>query len=70
MPHPLTGPLLRWASGLRYPTRAKLVAGLFVINLFVPDPIPFVDEIALGLATLLLGNWRRKDTTPPPLPRA
>ncbi|HEY0335570.1 MAG TPA: DUF6116 family protein [Stenotrophomonas sp.] len=70
MPHLLTAPLLKWASRLRYPTLAKLVAALFVVNLFVPDPVPFVDELALGLATLLLGNWRRKDSLPPPLPGA
>lgn len=67
MPHPLTAPLLRWAGGLRYPTLAKVVAGLFVLNLFVPDPFPFVDEILLGMTTLLLANWRRKETAPPPL---
>ena len=69
MPHPLTAPLLRWASGLRFPTLAKLVAALFVLNVLVPDPFPFVDEIALGLATLLLSQWKRKEGTPPPLPR-
>ena len=32
---------------------------LFVIDLLVPDPLPFVDEIILGVTTLLLA--RRRD---------
>ena len=62
-------PVLQWARRLRYPTLFKLTAGLFVLTLFIPDPIPFVDELAFGLATLLLANWkRRKEPAPPALP--
>ena len=32
---------------------------LFVVDLLVPDPIPFVDEILLGILALLLGRWKR-----------
>lgn len=60
MPNPLTGPLLRWAEGLRFPRLATLTAGLFVLDLLIPDVIPFVDEILLGLATLLLTNLRSR----------
>ena len=67
MPSPMLLPFLQWARGLRFPTLFKITAALFAINLFVPDPVPFLDELAFGLATLLLANWkRRKD--PPPLP--
>ncbi len=58
MANPMLLPLLNWARKLRYPTLFKLTALVFVINLFVPDPIPFIDEIILGLGTLLLANWK------------
>ncbi len=67
MASPLLLPLLNWARKLRYPTLFKITAALFAITLFVPDPIPFVDEILLGLGTLLLANWKhRKAPIAPP----
>jgi hypothetical protein len=35
-----------------------VVGGLFVIDLFIPDPVPFLDEAFLGLLTLLLARWQ------------
>ena len=35
-----------------------LVGGLFILDLFIPDPIPAFDEIVLGLLTLLIARWR------------
>ncbi|CAM4285594.1 MAG: DUF6116 family protein [Stenotrophomonas indicatrix] len=68
MANPMLLPVLQWARRLRYPTLFKLTAGLFALTLFIPDPIPFVDELMLGLGTLLLANWKnRSATTPPPL---
>jgi hypothetical protein len=59
MANPLLLPLLNWARGLRYPTLFKLTAVAFAISVLVPfDPIPFIDEIVLGLGTLLLANWK------------
>ena len=37
-----------------------LVALLFVFDLFLPDPIPFVDEIFLGVLTLSLARWKQR----------
>ena len=70
MPSPLLAPLMEWARGLRFPTLFKVTAALLAINLVLPDPIPFVDELAFGLATLLLANWKRRTTPlqPPSLP--
>lgn len=48
----------RVAGRLRFPALFTLTAALFVVNLVVPDPIPFVDEILLGLVTLVLGAWK------------
>ena len=56
--------LLAFASRLRFPWLFALTAGLFLLDLLVPDAIPLVDELLLGLATLLLGSWRKR--RPPP----
>jgi len=54
-------PFLKWAGKLRHPTLFKLTAILFVINTLLPDPIPFIDEILLGLATLLFASWKNRN---------
>lgn len=51
----------RVAGRLRFPALFLLTAALFVVNLLVPDPLPFVDEILLGLVTLMLGAWKDRD---------
>ena len=58
------GLVTRFASGLRYPTLFGLVAALFVIDLLLPDLIPFIDEILLALGTLLLGSLRKRRASP------
>ena len=63
MPSPLLLPLLNWARKLRFPTLFKITAILFVLNIFILDPIPFVDEILLGLGALLLANWKDRKAT-------
>ena len=63
MASPLLLPLLNWARKLRFPTLFKITAVLFVVTLFVPDPIPLVDEILLGLGALLLANWKDRKAT-------
>lgn len=59
----LLAPFLRWAGRLRHPTLFKLTAAAFALSVVLsPDPIPFLDEIVLGLATLLFANWKdRRD---------
>lgn len=42
---------------------------LFILNLLIPDPIPFLDEILLLVVTILLSRWaktgeRIEDRTP------
>jgi hypothetical protein len=58
------GLVTRFAAGLRYPTLFGLVAALFVIDLIVPDLIPFIDEILLALGTLLLDALRKRRAPP------
>ncbi|MFT4180091.1 MAG: hypothetical protein QM612_11650 [Thermomonas sp.] len=60
MANPLILPLLNWARKLRFPVLFKLTAALFAVTLLLPDPIPFMDEILLGLGTLLLANWKNR----------
>ncbi|MDH4066435.1 MAG: hypothetical protein OEW19_18695 [Acidobacteriota bacterium] len=50
----------RWVSGLRFPQLFTFTAALFVIDFLVPDLIPFLDEILLAAATLLLANLKSK----------
>ena len=48
------------AGRLRYPKLLALTAAVFVVDLVIPDLIPFVDEILLGLGTLLLSRLRTR----------
>ncbi len=45
---------------LRFPQLFLLTLVLFLGDLLVPDLIPLVDEIMLGLLTLMLGMWKQK----------
>lgn len=60
MPTPLLVPLRRWLQRLRHPQLFALVAGLFLVDLVVPDLVPFVDEILLLAGSVLLGRWKRR----------
>lgn len=69
--------LTGWVSRLRFPQLFTFTAVLFVVDFLVPDLIPFLDEILLAAATLLLANLKdktvvaeaekppEKDITPP-----
>lgn len=52
--------LSRYAESLRFPWLVLLTSILFVVNLFIPDALPFVDEILLGLVAVILGRVKRK----------
>jgi hypothetical protein len=58
--------LRRRLERLRFPQLAVVTGLLFLITLFVPDPLPFVDELLLLAGTLLLGSWkhRREERAP------
>ena len=49
--------IARFASRLKYPQLFFVTLGLFLLDLVVPDLFPFIDEIVLGLLTVLLGTW-------------
>jgi hypothetical protein len=52
--------LLRYFSRLKFPWLFAVTAILFGLNVIIPDPIPFVDELLLGMMTLLLGTLRKR----------
>ena len=68
-----------FGAKLRFPQLFTIAASLFFVDLLIPDLIPFIDEILLGLLTLLLGSMQTrpagiqvpgekppvKDVTPP-----
>ena len=57
----------RLIPGIRYPWLFAILAGLLAIDLVVPDPVPLLDEVVLGLLTFLAASWRiRKDDADPP----
>ena len=60
MANPLLAPILGFASKLRFPTLFLVIAGLFAFDLVIPDFIPFIDEILLGLGTVLLASWKNR----------
>ena len=65
MARPVTALVRRAFGRLRYPRLLALTATLFVVDLLVPDLIPFADEILLGLGTLVLTQLRRRHPDDP-----
>jgi Family of unknown function (DUF6116) len=64
MPSTLLLPVLNWARTLRFPVLFKITAALFAATLFIPDPIPFLDELLLGMTTIVLANWKHRKDPP------
>lgn len=56
----LIAPLLQFAGGLRFRNLFLFTGALFLLSLLFPDPIPLMDEVLLGLATLLLSQWKKR----------
>ena len=56
---------MRWLGRLSYPRLFLVAAGLFLLTLFVPDPLPFVDELLLGVGALLVARRKRTPDAPP-----
>lgn len=62
MPKGIAGMFERLTSS----TLFMVVAVIFAVDLVVPDMLPFVDEVVLGAATILLARWRLRRTEPEP----
>lgn len=57
-------------SRLKFPQAFGVFVALFLFDLIIPDFVPFVDEILLGLGAALFGMWRERVSTPKPGPAA
>lgn len=56
----IVAPLVAFVSRLRFPALFVVTALLFVVDFFVPDMVPFADEILLGLGAALFGSWKKR----------
>lgn len=56
----LVARLLKYAAGLRYRQLFIITGLLFLADLLIPDTIPLIDELLLGLLTLILGLIRHR----------
>lgn len=56
----------RSTTKLRYPWLLAITVVLFGLDLVVPDVIPFVDEILLGLGAVILARLRVRRVPPVP----
>lgn len=68
MTSPITALINKLIPGIRYPWLFAILAGLLAIDLVVPDPVPLLDEVVLGVLTFLAASWRIRggDADPPP----
>ena len=62
--NPIVALVSRFAAKLRYPQLFLVTAALFVLDLVIPDVIPFADELLLGLGTLLLAGLKKRKDEP------
>ncbi len=61
MANTFTRRLMRWFGKLSFPRLFLVTAALFLFDVMIPDFIPFIDEILLGLGTLLLARLHKPD---------
>lgn len=59
-PRALIAMFLAFANKLQFRNLFLIILGLFVADLFVPDFIPLIDEIILGLLAIILANWKKE----------
>ena len=52
--------VVRYLESLRFPVLLLVAVVLFVVNVFVPDVLPFVDEILLALVAAILARLKRR----------
>ena len=50
----------RYGARLRYPHLFLIAGALFAVDFVLPDALPFLDELVLGLMTLLFATWRKR----------
>jgi hypothetical protein len=64
--NPLVTPIIGFLGRLSFPRLFLLAGALWALDMVIPDFIPFIDELLLGIGTLLLASFRkRKDPAVP-----
>lgn len=53
---------------LRYPTLFRILVVVTLLDYFIPDVLPFADEIGLTLLTLAVSQWKDRRAAPPAAP--
>ena len=53
-------PMWAFLRGLRSSQLFLLAAALFLVDLVISDPVPFLDEVILGVVTLFLARWKQR----------
>ena len=56
--------IISYLETLRFPALLVVTAIIFGVNVFVPDVIPFVDEILMALMVALLARMKRRPEKP------
>ena len=51
----------RYGARLRFPHLLVLTGALFAVDLLLPDGLPFLDEIVLGLLATLFATWKKRE---------
>ena len=59
-PRALIAVFLGFADQLKFRNLFLIIIALFMINLFIPDFIPLIDEIILGLMAIILANLKKE----------
>ena len=61
---PLIAAVERMLPRIKYPWLFLALAAMLLLDLVIPDPIPFLDEATLALLTVLAGSWRTRREKP------
>lgn len=51
---------IAYLESLRFPVLLVVAVVLFVVDVFVPDVIPFADEVLLALVAVILSRLKRR----------
>lgn len=57
---PIVSMLLAYADKLKFKNLFLVTLSLFLIDFIVPDMIPMIDEIILGLMAIVLANIKKE----------
>jgi hypothetical protein len=58
--NPIKSRIIPYLESLRFPILLLVTAVLFLVDLAVPDMLPFIDEVLLALIVALLSRLKRR----------